>query len=150
MLTDNKYLTEWMGLLTFIKYSPLLLTNYFIYLMASWWNFVLFSLLHSHYRKSCVQLDDAKLKTLNYEILNSNATSSAEVHRNVGYLFAIQHGARRMSQVLFHANYFVVYSTLPALSFKIFLMHILIPTHPLKLMLKRSNGRFLANFKIWR
>lgn len=49
-------------------------------------------------RKSCVLMDDAKLKTLNYEILNllGSGTKSDEGLRSVGYLYAMQHGARHI------------------------------------------------------
>lgn len=48
-------------------------------------------------RKSCVLLDDAKVKTLNYEILAATAgNATKESLRNVGYLYAMQHGARHI------------------------------------------------------
>lgn len=42
-------------------------------------------------------LDDVKLKTLNYEILNAmEPTSRVEARRNAGYIYAIRHGARHI------------------------------------------------------
>lgn len=48
-------------------------------------------------RKTCVLLDDVKLKSLNYEILNAmESTSRVEARRNAGYIYAIRHGARHI------------------------------------------------------
>ena len=49
------------------------------------------------YRKTCMLLDDAKLKNLHYEIVAAmESTSRVEARRNAGYLYAIQHGARHI------------------------------------------------------
>lgn len=48
-------------------------------------------------RKTCMLLDDLKLKNLHYEILTAmESTSRVEARRNAGYLYAIQHGARHI------------------------------------------------------
>ncbi len=67
--------------------------------------FVLYQVKYSHNnwflfsRKSCVLLDDVKLKTLNYEILTTMGATTAKSEeglRSVAYLYAMQHGARHI------------------------------------------------------
>ena len=47
-------------------------------------------------KKSCVLLNDSKVKTLNYDILSLIGSKSNETRRNVAYLYAIHHGARHI------------------------------------------------------
>lgn len=50
-----------------------------------------------NFRKTCVLLDDNKLKNLNYDILTAmESTSKVEARRNAGYIYAIRHGARHI------------------------------------------------------